>query len=139
VASYLGLRVDSVDGAPLGISGGRFDHGSVLQAGNQVPVLQHFGVQLMAFADVSARLDQPFQLSYSLRTDVSEGSFLDFMHTARIGFVLPEGVTVTSMGGYDSAALAVTPVPEPSLWLLMAGGLAGVGCVGRRRRRSSGS
>lgn len=133
VASYLGLRVDTVDGAPLGISGGRFDHGSVLQAGNQVPVLQHFGIQLMAWADVSARLDQPFQLSYSLRTDVSEGSFLDFMHTARLAFVLPEGITVTSMGGYDSAALTVTPVPEPSVWLLMAGGLAGVGQMARRR------
>ena len=39
VGSYLGLRVDTVDGLPLGVSGGRFDDVRVLQAGNQVPVL----------------------------------------------------------------------------------------------------
>ena len=133
VGSYLFLRPDTVGGAPLGISGGRFDDASVLQAGNQVPVFQEFNVHLMTFANLTARLDQPFQLSYSLRTDVSESSFLDFMHTARISFVLPEGLTVTSMGGYNSAAVA--PVPEPETWLLMAAGLAVIGRLMRHRGR----
>ena len=133
VASYLFLRPDTVGGAPLGISG-RFDDASVLQAGNQVPVFQQFSVHLMTFANLTARLDQPFQLSYSLRTDVSESSFLDFMHTARISFVLPAGLTVTSLGGYDSAA--ITPVPEPETWLLMAAGLAVIGRLMRHRGRS---
>lgn len=132
VASYLNLRPDSVNGAPLGFTGGRLDDVSVLQAGNQVPVFQQFSVGLMTFANLSARLDEPFQLSYSLRTDVSERSFLDFMHTARISFVLPEGVTVTSMGGYDSAR--VTAVPEPSVWVMMLTGLAGVARLARTRR-----
>jgi hypothetical protein len=136
VGSYLGLRADAVNGAPLGFSGGKSDDGSVLQAGNQVPVIQHFNVHLMTFANLSARLDDPFQLSFSLRTDVSEGSFLDFMHTARIGFVLPEGVTVTSLGGYDSGRV-VAAIPEPSVWLLMAGGLAGMAQIARRRRRAA--
>ena len=134
VASYLFLRPDTVGGAPLGISGGRFDDISVLQAGNQVPVSQQFDVHLMTFANLTARLDQPFQLSYSLRTDVSESSFLDFLHTARISFVLPAGLSVTSMGGYDSAA--VTPVPEPETWLLMLAGLAVIGRLMRRRGRA---
>ena len=132
VGSYLALRADSVNGAPLGFSGGKLDDGSVLQAGNQVPVFQQFNVNLMTFANLSARLDQPFLLSFSLRTDVSERSFLDFMHTARISFLLPEGVTVTSMGGYDSAG--VPAIPEPSTWLLMmAAGLAATARLARRR------
>ena len=135
VASYLFLRPDSINGAPLGFSGGKLDDGSVLQAGNQVPVFQQFNVGLMTFANLSARLDEPFQLSYSLRTDVSERSFLDFMHTARISFVLPEGVTVTSMGGYDSAA--ITAVPEPSTWLLMGAGLAAMARLRRRRQNDA--
>jgi hypothetical protein len=95
-------------------------------------VFQQFNVNLMTFANLSARLDQPFLLSFSLRTDVSERSFLDFMHTARISFLLPEGVTVTSMGGYDSAG--VPAIPEPSTWLLMmAAGLAATARLARRR------
>jgi len=135
VASYLSIRADAVDGAPLGVSGGRFDDIRVLQAGNQVPVFQQFQLQLTTFANLSARIDEPFQLSFSLRTDVSERSFLDFMHTARIGFVLPEGVTVTSRGGYDSAAVAA--IPEPSTWLLMMAGLAGMARLARNRRRDA--
>ncbi len=134
VASYLSLRPDSIDGAPLGFSGGHLDDISVLQAGNQVPVFQQFHVGLMTYANLSMRLDTPFQLSYSLRTDVSEGSFLDFMHTARLSFVLPDGVSVTSMGGYDSARL-VAAVPEPSTWLLMVAGLAAVARLGASQRR----
>jgi hypothetical protein len=134
VGSYLSIRADSVNGAPLGFSGGKLDDGKVLQAGSHVPVFQQFNVNLMTFANLSARLDQPFLLSFSLRTDVSERSFLDFMHTARIGFVLPEGVTVTSMGGYDSAG--VPAIPEPSTWLLMmAAGLAATVRLARSRRR----
>ncbi|MEO8312269.1 MAG: PEP-CTERM sorting domain-containing protein [Caldimonas sp.] len=131
VASYLSLRPDSINGAPIGFSGGRLDDVSVLQAGNQVPVFQQFNVGLMTFANLTMHLDTPFQLSYSLRTDVSERSFLDFMHTARISFVLPDGVSVTSMGGYDSAAVAA--VPEPSTWLLMVAGLVAVTRLARRR------
>jgi hypothetical protein len=48
--------------------------------------------------------------------------------------VLPEGLTVTSLGGYNSAA--VTPVPEPETWLMMAAGLAIVGRLNRRRSRT---
>ena len=134
VGSYLFLRPDSVDGRSLGITGGRFDDISVLQAGNQVPVIQQFNVRLMTFANLTLPLDQPFQLSYSLRTDVGESSFLDFLHTARIRFVLPPGLTVTSLGGYDSAA--ITPVPEPETWLLMLAGLAVLGRLARRRGRA---
>ncbi|MEO5845256.1 MAG: PEP-CTERM sorting domain-containing protein [Caldimonas sp.] len=133
VAAYLSLRPDSIDGMPIGFAGGRLDDVRVLQAGNNVPVFEQFHVGLMAFANLTMRLDTPFQLSYSLRTDVSELSFLDFTHTARLSFVLPDGVSVTSMGGYDSAAVAA--VPEPSTWLLMVAGLAGVARLGERRRR----
>ena len=131
VASYMSLSPNSINGATLGFSGGRLDHGSVLQAGNQVPVFQQFNVNLMTYANLSARLDEPFMLSYSLRTDVSERSFLDFLNSARISFLLPPDVTVTSMGGFNSAAV----VPEPSTWLLMTAGLAGLARMARNRRR----
>ena len=131
VASYMSLSPNSINGATLGFSGGRLDHGSVLQAGNQVPVFQQFNVNLMTYANLSARLDQPFMLSYSLRTDVSERSFLDFLNSGRISFLLPPDVTVTSMGGFNSAAV----VPEPSTWLLMTAGLAGLARMARNRRR----
>ncbi|MDQ6629789.1 MAG: hypothetical protein M3Z29_15300 [Pseudomonadota bacterium] len=134
VNSYLFLRPDTLGGAPLSITGSHLDDASGLQAGYQVPVFQQFNVHLMTFANLTARLDQSFQLSYTLRTDVSETSFLDFTHTARIHFVLPDGLTVTSMGGYNSAA-AVTAVPEPETWLLIAAGLLVTGRLARNRNR----
>jgi hypothetical protein len=112
VAAYLSLRVDG----PVGVSGGRFDDARVIQSVSHVPQLQEFPLGLMVYADVSAPLETPFQLSLTLRNDASEASFLDFMHTAELSFVLPEGVTVTSMGGYAS------PVPElPPAALLLLG------------------
>lgn len=124
VASYLHLDASSVPG----YSGGRPDDARVLQSVSHVPVFQQFTLGMMVYANVSARLDEPFQLGMSLRTDVSEASFLDMLHTARLSFVLPEGVTVTSMGGYDSTTL----VPEPSSWALLGAGLLTV--MLRRRR-----
>ncbi len=35
---------------------------------------------------------------------------------------------------FDNIAMDVSAVPEPSAWLLMAGGLAAVGAIARRRR-----
>jgi len=127
VGAYLHLGFDG----PVGYGGGVPDDIEVLQAGGQVPVFQQFTLGMMAFANLSVLPGQAFQLSASLRTDVSEVSFLDFTHTARLSFLLPPGVTVTSMAGYDSSAA----VPEPASSLLLVAGLAGLAWRRRTRQR----
>ena len=133
---YTGLALLHM-GAPSaqGFTGGKPDDLQVFQAGNNAPVFGQFPIQLMAYMNFTLPLDHPFQLNYSLRTDVSERTVFDFMHTAQLSFVLPEGVTVTSMGGYDSAQIPA--VPEPSAWLLMGSGLLGLVWLRRVRRQAA--
>jgi len=51
------------------------------------------------------------------------------------GSVSASQFSVAAMG--DNLVLNFTPVPEPSTWALMAGGLCAVGAVAVRRRRSA--
>jgi hypothetical protein len=44
--------------------------------------------------------------------------------------------TATFTTGTRTVGSAITVTPEPSTWALLAGGLAGVGVVARRRRRA---
>lgn len=131
-----GLAFLHLGGTLLGYSGGVLDDLQHFAAGTTAPYLNDFPIHLMTFAHLTAPLDRPFDLSFLLRTDIGEATSFNFLHTARIGFVLPEGVYVTSMGGYSS--LAVTPVPEQSTWLLMAAGLAAITRLkaGRQRRQA---
>ena len=128
-----GLAFLHLGGTLLGYSGGVLDDLQHFAEGTTAPYLNDFPIHLMTFANLTAPLDLPFDLSFLLRTDVGEGTSFNFLHTARISFVLPEGVYVTSMGGYSS--LAVTPVPEPSTWLLMAAGLAVITRLKDRQQR----
>jgi hypothetical protein len=124
-------------GVPGG-GGGGFDFG-VFQAGNNAPLgtgfplvsTIHPGAQLRASDVHTLASDVPFELSYSLRADVSQGTTFDLVHTAHLGFILPPGVTITSMSGF-TAGETPTAVPEPSTWLLIGSGLLEI----VRRRRS---
>ena len=128
-------------GVPGG-GGGDFDIG-VYQAGNNAPVGTPFsllstrqdrrGNQLRASDTYSLPLDIPFFLGYSLRADVSQGTTFDLSNTGHLSFILPAGVTITSMGGFSAGGIT-TPVPEPSTWLLLGAGLLGLGTITRRRR-----
>jgi hypothetical protein len=117
-----------------GFSGGTPDDFRVFQAGGNAPVFTDFAIHLMAFINLSARLDEPFELDYLLRTDVSERTVFDFLHTGRLNFIVPDGITVTSLGGFDSGV--ANAVPEPSTWLLLGSGL--IALAWRRTNKSVG-
>ena len=132
-------------GVPGG-GGGGFDFG-LYQAGDlaggfPIPGVQFAllstmpgrqGNQLRASDTYSLPLNIPFDLNYSLRADVSQGTTFDLFNTGHLSFILPAGVTITSMGGFSAGGIT-TPVPEPSTWLLLGAGLLGLGTITRRRR-----
>lgn len=128
-------------GVPGG-GGGDFDFGQYQSGGNAplggasfslLSTIQGSqGNQLRASDTHSVPLNTPFSLSYSLRADVSQGTIFDLSNTGRLSFTLPEGVTITSMGGYSAGG---TSVPEPSSLLLLGSGL--VGLVAWRRKHAA--
>jgi hypothetical protein len=73
----------------------------------------------------------PFEFSFDLRLSGGNGAALDFAHTAEVTFDLPPGITVTSLGGFQSPA---TAVPEPRSILSLAVALVSLGAVWWRRR-----
>lgn len=121
-------------GSGVSYNGGVLDHGSVLQAVTHVPVFQQFVVPLAVYANLTVQVGVPFDLNMSLRTIVTESSFLNFdeffglARPAQLSFMLQPGFSVTSMGGFDSSL----PVPEPGTWALWLAGLAVMGGLRRR-------
>jgi hypothetical protein len=61
---------------------------------------------------------------------------LDVSHTAQLSFVLPPGVSVTTDGGF-SQGFGTSAVPEPSSFLLLGAGFAGLFGYGWRRKRQA--
>ncbi|WP_457417609.1 hypothetical protein [Roseateles sp. P5_E7] len=62
------------------------------------------------------------------------GAEADYSHTARFGWTVPEGITVTSASGKFMTA-GVSPVPESASAALMLSGLAVLPWLHKRRRR----
>ena len=82
------------------------------------------GTLLHAVDTHTMPLATQFTLSYSLRATVSQGTTFDLMSTAHLSFVLPDGVTISSLGGYSAGgATTPAPVPEPATLALLSSGL----------------
>ncbi|MDA0204147.1 MAG: PEP-CTERM sorting domain-containing protein [Acidobacteria bacterium] len=73
-----------------------------------------------------------YQISASLFATTGGDSFFDLTNTAALDLILPEGVTFRSDSGVFLTE-RVSNVPEPSAWLLLAGGLSLVRATRRRR------
>ncbi len=121
-------------GVPGG-GGGNFDSG-VYQSGNNVPLGATFslfstltGGQLTASDIYQVELNTPFSFSYSLRADAQQGTLMDISKTGYLSFILPEGVSITSMGGYGASV-----VPVPSAVWLFGSGLIGLIGIARRKK-----
>jgi len=99
----------------------------VFQAGTNAPLDTSFPISLSASGSFTEAIGVPFQLDYSLRLDTRDTTSLDFLSTANLGFNLPTGVTISSLGGF-------TPVPEPATFWLTAYGLVVMTAVSSRRR-----
>ena len=60
---------------------------------------------------------------------------IDMFNTVRLGHItLSNGSAMTALSGHDYFAPVTAPIPEPSTWLLFAGGLGAMAQLARRRR-----
>lgn len=121
----------------VGYHGGVLDAGRVIQSVTHWPTFQQFVLPLQVYANLTVQVGVPFELNLSLRSIITESSFMNFdsffglAHGAQLSFALPANFSVTSMGGFDSAA----PVPEPEALSLWLAGLGMLGLSLRRRAR----
>lgn len=124
----------------LGLQGGAGDYDTgVFQAGTHAPLGTPFsltstisGAGLEASYAYAIMPDTPFVFGYSLRADVSQGTVFDLSNSGYLRFILPAGVTITSMGGYSSAI-----VPLPAAAWLFGTGMLGLIAVARARKHDS--
>lgn len=73
-----------------------------------------------------------------LSTFARNGRDVDLFNTVRLTDVtLSDGAVLSALSGHDYVLQAVAPVPEPSTWLLLAGGLAAMARIARRRGRDA--
>lgn len=100
--------------------------GMQVQAGFTAPVNLLFDYGFAAQVFLNVPLGTPVQIEYALRHVVWDVSQLQTV--AKLQFDLPQGVSVTSMSGFQPS-----PVPEPQSWLLLGAGVALVGGIARRR------
>ena len=79
-------------------------------------------------------------VSYVVRSRLevfaTNGRSIDLYNTVSLrDIVLSNGAQLSALSGHNYFGPLVTPVPEPSIWALLATGLLAVAGVARRRRR----
>ena len=97
----------------------------------QVPVDTPTPVSLDLAGTITETDSVPQAIDLTMQLSASDGSLLDFLHSARLVIDLPPSVSVTSDGGLSVVGPA-PGVPEPSSALLLA---AGLGLLAVRLRR----
>jgi hypothetical protein len=113
------------------------------ELGGPTPVAQ---VYLRGFGEQRKSIDDSGLLEFNfvpgvqyvvtgeLSISVRNGSEVDLFNTGHLGnATLSNGATLTALSGHDYLA----PVPEPSSWLLFAGGLVAITRIGRWHRRQA--
>lgn len=94
-----------------------------------------FPVQRVVSFDLDVFAGTPFDIYYGLKAEGGwayggSGGTSDFGATGAISFALPKGTWISSDGGFYQTTGA--PIPEPSTFLLLVSGLAGL--IGLRKK-----
>jgi hypothetical protein len=87
----------------------------VFQAPGNAPLNSPFSITLDASISFSALIGEAFPLVYFLRLDTSSGTTFDFLSTATLSFNLPQGVTISSVGGFTNAIAAANAGPDQTV------------------------
>jgi len=100
----------------------------------QVPLENVQGpVNLTLAGSFSFTYGQTYYLASVFGGDVGvTGGSEHFFNSANFGITVPNGATLTGISGTQYAAA----VPEPTTWMLLLAGLAGIVAASRRRTRS---
>lgn len=78
-----------------------------------------------------------YVITSRLETSATNNRAIDMFNTVSLRNVaLSNGASLSALSGHDYFA-QVAPVPEPSTWLLFAGGLAAMARIAQRRRRDA--
>jgi len=117
--------------------------GSITHAQQSLPVLVQSGafsipIDVTATYTTMVAVGSIFDIAYFMSSDSGRGT-IDLSHTATISFTTPDGIFLSSAMGGQFGDVPTSQTPLPAAWSMMIAGLAGIGGLVRRRRRTAGT